>query len=179
MVAGVGGSEPGRNGGEGVCRAGGGGGGWWLAAGLGGGDEEVEDMEAPLAWRVVCDPPFLEQVGDHGAAAQGGRENHAESRVQEVRRVGGAGRQTGWRGAGGEPSVAARSRRGAHPLRALESCKVQIFISLPKRDELRLRTVAAQPKASSTGLAASMDDARSAASWREWWARYLQRAVVV
>ena len=58
------------------------------------------------------------------------------------------------------------------PLSALESAEVQIFISLPKRLELRLRTVAAQPKASSTGLAASIDDAKSAASWREWWARY-------
>ena len=63
---------------------------------------------------------------------------------------------------------AQQGRAAAHWLSALESSEVQICISLPKREELRLRTVTAQPNASSTGLAASIDDARSAASWREW-----------
>ena len=41
--------------------------------GLGGGDEEVEDVEGALAWRVVCDAPLLEEVRDHGAAVEGAR----------------------------------------------------------------------------------------------------------
>ena len=49
---------------------------------------------------------------------------------------------------------------------------------LPKRDELLFLAVFELPKASSTGLAASIDDAKSAAAWREWWARYLRRGSV-
>ena len=51
-----------------------------------------------------------------------------------------------------------------------------IFISLPKRDELRLRVVAAQPKASMSGLAESNALDRSPDAWREWCARYCTMA---
>ena len=53
---------------------------------------------------------------------------------------------------------------------------VWIFISLPKRDELRLRTVTAQPKASSTGFAAISASASAPLSRREWCARYVTSA---